>query len=204
MIRRPPRSTLFPYTTLFRSLRFRQRRFFEAKFFSGSVDAADDRFLHGNGKPLVALLGNGYRFEFQFQPMLDSLLAAVMLAMSEAGKLDAAPHIARVDAGSRELVHAGVFARDQRRSYQSHATADHVHGNNVETFFCVRWQLSKIGAQQIGKRAGSIDAFVPSAERTVLRTFNDRRTDDGDWQTLAVTRKNRFAEAFRERIGDRK
>src|SRR2546427_6294133 len=26
MIRRPPRSTLFPYTTLFRSRRFRQRR----------------------------------------------------------------------------------------------------------------------------------------------------------------------------------
>src|SRR3712207_9014488 len=26
MIRRPPRSTLFPYTTLFRSLRLRQRR----------------------------------------------------------------------------------------------------------------------------------------------------------------------------------
>src|SRR2546429_5426751 len=26
MIRRPPRSTLFPYTTLFRSLRFRDRR----------------------------------------------------------------------------------------------------------------------------------------------------------------------------------
>src|SRR2546430_7656051 len=29
MIRRPPRSTLFPYTTLFRSLRRRRRRTFE-------------------------------------------------------------------------------------------------------------------------------------------------------------------------------
>src|SRR3712207_8301669 len=37
MIRRPPRSTLFPYTTLFRSQRFRNRP--TAKFGSGLVHA---------------------------------------------------------------------------------------------------------------------------------------------------------------------
>src|SRR2546429_6592191 len=35
MIRRPPRSTLFPYTTLFRSLRHQLRRYFQTLAWSG-------------------------------------------------------------------------------------------------------------------------------------------------------------------------
>src|SRR3712207_9003241 len=48
MIRRPPRSTLFPYTTLFRSVRGRGRRPFH-------VDAAAvlRRDLHPGGLPLA-------------------------------------------------------------------------------------------------------------------------------------------------------
>src|SRR5258708_21833481 len=37
MIRRPPRSTLFPYTTLFRSALMRSRYLFESVNWSGSV-----------------------------------------------------------------------------------------------------------------------------------------------------------------------
>src|SRR3712207_8971103 len=39
MIRRPPRSTLFPYTTLFRSRRATWRRRFAARRLEGLVDA---------------------------------------------------------------------------------------------------------------------------------------------------------------------
>src|SRR5947208_9371682 len=42
MIRRPPRSTLFPYTTLFRSCRRNPRRHAEAR---GGVDADRERRL---------------------------------------------------------------------------------------------------------------------------------------------------------------
>src|SRR5690348_17544127 len=38
MIRRPPRSTLFPYTTLFRSQDFDERRVVEAEFLAGELD----------------------------------------------------------------------------------------------------------------------------------------------------------------------
>src|SRR5436190_14346847 len=41
MIRRPPRSTLFPYTTLFRSLTSPQKRAFAAAFFGWMLDGFD-------------------------------------------------------------------------------------------------------------------------------------------------------------------
>src|SRR2546422_7804876 len=48
MIRRPPRSTLFPYTTLFRSMFFRSSRVYLAKVFPGcqssGVCVADVQF----------------------------------------------------------------------------------------------------------------------------------------------------------------
>src|SRR5256885_9663349 len=48
MIRRPPRSTLFPYTTLFRSRRERKRAhiaFEDAVFGVRAVDCEDDRVV---------------------------------------------------------------------------------------------------------------------------------------------------------------
>src|SRR2546422_3441465 len=42
MIRRPPRSTLFPYTTLFRSIVFATRADSSAKYFRLAVPAASD------------------------------------------------------------------------------------------------------------------------------------------------------------------
>src|SRR3712207_8437634 len=41
MIRRPPRSTLFPYTTLFRSRAFAKRYFSKMKKMPSSLQAAD-------------------------------------------------------------------------------------------------------------------------------------------------------------------
>src|SRR2546430_10359184 len=56
MIRRPPRSTLFPYTTLFRSVE-RARRVFEDFF--GPFDAVTvepEAFFEGNGQIVVFFL----------------------------------------------------------------------------------------------------------------------------------------------------
>src|SRR5258707_3262740 len=44
MIRRPPRSTLFPYTTLFRSLRFDR---IAGRMTGGRVASAVDAVIHG-------------------------------------------------------------------------------------------------------------------------------------------------------------
>src|SRR2546430_10169042 len=57
MIRRPPRSTLFPYTTLFRSRGGRRRRG-DRRAFAGSARHVDDRLVglediahvHGRGE----------------------------------------------------------------------------------------------------------------------------------------------------------
>src|SRR2546430_4055874 len=55
MIRRPPRSTLFPYTTLFRSLSERVRREI-ASFFKGK------QLYRDQGSPLIASQRNGRAF----------------------------------------------------------------------------------------------------------------------------------------------
>src|SRR3989442_6951506 len=65
MIRRPPRSTLFPYTTLFRSLARRRQRLIQAKvrsiiqrLGSTSKPAASDRFTISNFQvPVYATTG---------------------------------------------------------------------------------------------------------------------------------------------------
>src|SRR5438270_9708885 len=43
MIRRPPRSTLFPYTTLFRSIGRRQSRLHHRDSFAAEIAAADEK-----------------------------------------------------------------------------------------------------------------------------------------------------------------
>src|SRR3712207_591971 len=48
MIRRPPRSTLFPYPTLFRSKRLRARTPFRVELLTGSLKAAEKRRLHAD------------------------------------------------------------------------------------------------------------------------------------------------------------
>src|SRR2546430_6867566 len=55
MIRRPPRSTLFPYTTLFRSEQFRERvAFIHEKYNS---DAIAEEYIEGR-ELYVSLMGN--------------------------------------------------------------------------------------------------------------------------------------------------
>src|SRR5256885_12654961 len=56
MIRRPPRSTLFPYTTLFRSVRFpptatKEIQYLNAKGALTYTDIAGDPVLYGNLPP---------------------------------------------------------------------------------------------------------------------------------------------------------
>src|SRR3712207_7279504 len=58
MIRRPPRSTLFPYTTLFRSQLHRHRAAVVAAVCGGAVPAPSQRGAHA-GAICVALLRNG-------------------------------------------------------------------------------------------------------------------------------------------------
>src|SRR2546422_9602071 len=47
MIRRPPRSTLFPYTTLFRSVAARQGRRADALRFDRTLQAINPRYIYG-------------------------------------------------------------------------------------------------------------------------------------------------------------
>ena len=96
-----------------------------------AIDARDDRFLHRDRQPLVTLLRNGNGFEFHFEPVLDSLLRPVVLAMREAGELDAAAHVDGIDRRSRQLIHPRVPPRNHCRRDERHAAANHVHGNHV-------------------------------------------------------------------------
>src|SRR2546430_13001620 len=56
MIRRPPRSTLFPYTTLFRSGRLRSAELLEHQ-------RAGEHGRHGVGDPLAAVLAGALMLE---------------------------------------------------------------------------------------------------------------------------------------------
>src|SRR5689334_24743785 len=59
MIRRPPRSTLFPYTTLFRSYRFRAANGYDVE---NILDPGQYEVIPGDdGEPVVALGVAGYR-----------------------------------------------------------------------------------------------------------------------------------------------
>ncbi len=62
-----------------------QRRFFHPQNHSYAIDSRDNRFLHGNGQPLIALLGHRDGFKFYFEPVLDALLRSVMLAVRQSG-----------------------------------------------------------------------------------------------------------------------
>src|SRR5258708_14727274 len=74
MIRRPPRSTLFPYTTLFRSISDEELLSFDAVFFPGGhgpmVDLSSNadvarvlRLLHQRGKTIAAVCHGPARSE---------------------------------------------------------------------------------------------------------------------------------------------
>src|SRR3989454_1878775 len=56
MIRRPPRSTLFPYTTLFRSLDTARYRAFLAEALDVSVEDIQAMVLGGHGDTMVPLV----------------------------------------------------------------------------------------------------------------------------------------------------
>ena len=72
-----------------------QRRLLQPEKSRHAVDAADDRFLHRNRKPFIALLGDRNCFEFHFEPMVDALLGFVMFAMRQTSEFDAPAHVAR-------------------------------------------------------------------------------------------------------------
>src|SRR3712207_8352403 len=85
MIRRPPRSTLFPYTTLFRSVDLAQFRAMEAfAMFASDLDAASRQQLD-RGQRLMALLKQPAYSPYPLEEMVVSMWAGT------SGKLDAVP-----------------------------------------------------------------------------------------------------------------
>src|SRR2546430_10367335 len=75
MMRRPPRSTLFPYTTLFRSWRFRRRFGGQSERWVGLVDIDGVPWrvaTAGTGPPLLLVNGIGAGMETwaPFEPHL--------------------------------------------------------------------------------------------------------------------------------------
>ncbi len=146
------------------------------------------------------MLGNGNGFELYLEPVFDALLRFVVLAVGEAGELDGARHVDGIDRGGGQLVQARVVPLHKRGGDERHPARDHVHGNDVKAFALVRRKLAKIGAEKIRKRAGGVDAFVPSSEGRALRTFDDRGANDGNGKVAALLREDGFAKTFRERI----
>src|SRR5256885_1611253 len=88
------------------------------------------------------------RRNVHFEPVINSLLRFVMLAMREAGQLNTASHVAWIDAGSRELIQARVLTLNERSRDQGHSAANHVYGDYVETFFLVRRKLPEVCSEQ--------------------------------------------------------
>ena len=98
------------------------------------------------------------------------------------------------------MIDRRVTALDERGGNQGHAAAYQIDGNNVETLIFIGWKLAKESAQQIGKRRGSIDSFVPSEEGFFERRFDNRRAHDRNRQSLAAFCDQRFSEALGQRI----
>src|SRR5437879_2642705 len=147
---------LVEFDQLFRAdqvaLRAGERRLLHAQGNGHAIDARDHRLLHRNREALVALLRDRDGFKFYLEPAIDAVRRSVMFAVSEPGELDAAPHIDRINRGSRKLVQARMAPRDDRGSNERHSPADHVDGNHVETLSLVRRKLAEIRAKKIGKR----------------------------------------------------
>src|SRR5256884_8705307 len=72
MIRRPPRSTLFPYTTLFRSLRMHRAR--RGRIFDGQIGSTVDAIRSINSRAI-----NTYVLATAFGSALFFLLIALIL-----------------------------------------------------------------------------------------------------------------------------
>src|SRR2546430_15151034 len=102
MIRRPPRSTLFPYTTLFRSQRFHV------------VQVALQRAPPGSGEPILGLRN----------PSLERLRASDVLRLLEPARVHAQIAVRRLEQGL-ELVEAQRLVDGQRaHDAKAHALVD--------------------------------------------------------------------------------
>ena len=136
--------------------------------------------------------------------MLETVLRAIKFAVAEAGQLDRAAHVARIRDGRGELIDALVAARDERGGNQRHAAADEIDRNQIEAFAFIGGKLAEKCAEQIGKRRGGVDAFVPAEERLFDGRFHDRRAHHGNGRVRMRVEKianERFGEALRERVG---
>src|SRR4029077_17277814 len=109
-----------------------ERRLLHMKGYGHAIDTGDHGFLHGDREAFVALLGDGDGFKLHFEPTVDPVCRAVVLAVGKPRELDAAPHVDGIDRGSCELLHAGVAAREHGGGNDRHAAADHVDGNYVK------------------------------------------------------------------------
>src|SRR5260370_23095381 len=95
MIRRPPRSTLFPYTTLFRSSRARPGRTVRAGA-RGSASAARGRDLDGNaGSPELAEFERSEEHTSELQSHLNIVCRLLLEKKKNISALRTTPTIPR-------------------------------------------------------------------------------------------------------------
>src|SRR5579872_2910681 len=120
-----------------------QRRFLQWQRRHDALNRLYDRLLRRSRHAVVASLGNRNRVKTQAQPGLQSLLRAIVLAVSERGQLDGAPHVAGVCHRGGELVERIVPAFHERGSNESHSAANEDNGNKKEALAFVRRQLER-------------------------------------------------------------
>src|SRR3989454_7001259 len=111
MIRRPPRSTLFPYTTLFRSMRIREEKH------RHYANIADHIYQIHTQRPLAGLVVAGIGVDAAaLVPHLHNYLHDLLLGVVKLNPKKVSP---------AEVREAALFLRDQReRAWeQTHAAA---------------------------------------------------------------------------------
>src|SRR3712207_2813247 len=114
MIRRPPRSTLFPYTTLFRSLVDRMIREFKAAANIGkpqvSYRETIRRVAEGNGRFVRQTGGKGQYGHAVIKLEPREKGAGYEFEDKIVGGIIPREYIRSVDAGIREALETGVYA----------------------------------------------------------------------------------------------
>ena len=123
-------------------------------FFSGSGDMIalngfHDRFLRRRRHAVVTLFGNGNRVETQPQPVFQSFLRAIVLAMRQRRQFDRTAHVARIGHGCRQLINGVMPPLHDRRRNQRHTAANRIHRDNIQPLSLVGRQLAEGSSQQI-------------------------------------------------------
>src|SRR6266496_6713925 len=112
MIRRPPRSTLFPYTTLFRS----GRGDHEGAGFGDRMDAAHDDVGGGNQPPDLGHLGGAVHGRLRALTASYRPLVLMSASMPDRRRVSLAPVNTLAPSGMRSLMRVRAVAASSRIS----------------------------------------------------------------------------------------